>query len=164
MYHQTVCSCHVMYAFQSESTLYSWLNVKELLARSRHKIWSLSDSNWTWTHNHLVCKWTLNHLAKLVKWLSCVVSTYLFGAFDCMFLTDCIFFTNQVVVGLSHVAVMYHQLTMFLLFPIIAGPFRRFSTCMWQNTYINTVRYVMVYSDVESIASRIKILMKVTSI
>ena len=110
MYHQTVCSCHVMYAFQSESTLYSWLNVKELLARSRHKIWSLSDSNWTWTHNHLVCKRTLNHLAKLVKWLSCVVSTYLFGAFDCMFLTDCIFFTNQVVVGLSHVAVMYHQL------------------------------------------------------
>ena len=65
MYHQTVCSCHVMYAFQSESTLYSWLNVKELLARSRHKIWSLSDSNWTWTHNHLVCKQTLNHLTKL---------------------------------------------------------------------------------------------------
>ena len=28
----TVCSCHVMYAFQSETTLYSCLNVKELLA------------------------------------------------------------------------------------------------------------------------------------
>ena len=28
----TVCSCHVTYAFQSESTLYSCLNVKELLA------------------------------------------------------------------------------------------------------------------------------------
>ena len=28
----TVCSCHVRYAFQSESTLYSCLNVKELLA------------------------------------------------------------------------------------------------------------------------------------
>ena len=33
-----VCSCHVTYAFQSESTLYSCLNVKELLARSRRKI------------------------------------------------------------------------------------------------------------------------------
>ena len=39
----TVCSCHVTYAFQSESTLYSCLNVKELLARSRREIWNLSD-------------------------------------------------------------------------------------------------------------------------
>ena len=31
----TLCSCHVTYAFQSESTLYSCLNVKE---RSRHEI------------------------------------------------------------------------------------------------------------------------------
>ena len=28
---KTVCSYHVTYAFQSESTLYSCLNVKELL-------------------------------------------------------------------------------------------------------------------------------------
>ena len=35
---QTVCSYHVMYVFQSESTLYSCLNVKELLARNRHEI------------------------------------------------------------------------------------------------------------------------------
>ena len=47
----------------------------------------LSDCNWTRTHNHLVHKQTLNHLAKLAKWLSCVVSTYLYGAFDCMFLS-----------------------------------------------------------------------------
>ena len=40
----TVCSCHVTYAFESESTLYSCLNVKELQARS---------------HNHLVHKRTL---------------------------------------------------------------------------------------------------------
>ena len=32
-------------------------------------------------------KRTLNHLAKLAKWWSCVVSTYLYGAFDCMFLS-----------------------------------------------------------------------------
>ena len=34
----TVSFCHVTYAFQSESTLYSCLNVKELLARSRGEI------------------------------------------------------------------------------------------------------------------------------
>ena len=83
----TVCSFHVTYAFQSESTLYICLNVKELLAPSRREIWSLSDCNWTRTHNHLVHKRTLNHLAKLAKWLSCVMSTYLYGAFDCAFLS-----------------------------------------------------------------------------
>ena len=34
-----VCYYHVTYAFQSESTLYSRLNVKELLARNRREIW-----------------------------------------------------------------------------------------------------------------------------
>ena len=64
---------HATYALQSESTLYSCLNVKELLARSRREISSVSDCNWTRNHNHLVNKKTLNHLAKLVslaKWLS----------------------------------------------------------------------------------------------
>ena len=45
------------------------------------------DCNWTRTHNNLVHNRTLNHLAKLAKSLSCVVSTYLYGAFDCMFLS-----------------------------------------------------------------------------
>ena len=63
----TVCSCHLTYTFQSESILYSCLNVKELLARSRCKIWSLSDCTWTCTQNHLGHKRTLNHLAKLTK-------------------------------------------------------------------------------------------------
>ena len=53
--------------FQSESTLYSCLIVKELLAPSRREIWSLSDCNWTRTQNHLVCKETLNHLTKLAS-------------------------------------------------------------------------------------------------
>ena len=61
----TVCFYHVAYAFQSESTLYSCLNVKELFARSRCEIWSLSDCNGTRTHNHLVQKWIFNLLAKL---------------------------------------------------------------------------------------------------
>ena len=53
--------------FQSESTLYSCLNVKELLARNKCDILSLSDSSRIRIHNHLVCKQTLNHLAKLAK-------------------------------------------------------------------------------------------------
>ena len=63
------------------------LNVKKLLAQSRHYIWSLPDSNGVWTHTHLVHKWTLNHSAKAVKWLSCVVSTYMYNALDCMLLS-----------------------------------------------------------------------------
>ena len=47
----------------------------------------LSDCNWTRTQNHLVRERTLNHLAKLAKWLSCVPSTYLCSAFHCMFLS-----------------------------------------------------------------------------
>ena len=62
-------------------------NVKEIFARSRRHIWSLSDSNGIWTHRYLVCKRTLNHLAKLAKWLRCVVSHYLQGAFDFMLLS-----------------------------------------------------------------------------
>ena len=59
-----------MYLLQSKSTLYSCLNVKELLAKNRRGIWSLSDCNWTRTHNHLSRKRTRNHLAKLTKWLA----------------------------------------------------------------------------------------------
>ena len=41
----TVCYYHDTYGFPSESTVYSFLNVKELLAQNRCNIWSLSDSN-----------------------------------------------------------------------------------------------------------------------
>ena len=61
------------------------LNVKELLARSRWDIWSYS--NGIRTDIHLVWKLTLNHLAKLTEWLTCVVTTSLYGAFDCMLLS-----------------------------------------------------------------------------
>ena len=40
------------------------------------------------THKQLLCKLTLNHLAKLTKWLSCTVSTYLCNAFKCVFLSS----------------------------------------------------------------------------
>ena len=45
----------------SESTLYSRLNVKDLLAQNRREIWSLSDCNRTRTHNHLVHKTNAQH-------------------------------------------------------------------------------------------------------
>ena len=85
--HLIVCFHHVTFEFQSESTLYSWLNFKELLARIRCHIWRLSDCNGIGTHNHLFRKWTSNHLAKLSKWLNWVVSTYTQDAFDYMFLS-----------------------------------------------------------------------------
>ena len=53
--------------FQSESTLYRCLNVKELLARNRRGVCSLSDCKRTGTPNHLVRKRTLNYLAKLAS-------------------------------------------------------------------------------------------------
>ena len=65
--HLTVCFCHVTCKFDSESTLHSFQNVKELLAESNRKVWNLSDYNWTGTHNHLVHQPTLNHLEKLTK-------------------------------------------------------------------------------------------------
>ena len=60
------------------------LNVKELLVRSRHHIWNLGKNNETSTQTHLICKRTLNHLAKLAKWLRNVVTTYVYSVFDCI--------------------------------------------------------------------------------
>ena len=54
---------------------------------SKQEKWQQHDSNGIRTNNHLFCKQTLNHLAKLIKWLSFVVSTYLYGKFDCMLLS-----------------------------------------------------------------------------
>ena len=44
--------------------------------------WLQLDSN----QNHLFRKRPVNHLAKLTKWLSSVLSTYPYRAFDFMFL------------------------------------------------------------------------------
>ena len=78
-------SCHVRVS-EWIYTLYlsEW---QELLAQNRREIRSISDCNWTRPHNHLVQKRTLNHLAKLAKWLNWIVSTYLYGACDCIFLS-----------------------------------------------------------------------------
>ena len=80
--HLTVWSCHLTYVFQSEFTLCSCLNVKELLPWSSRKMWSWNDCNWTLTQNQLVLKRKLNHLGKLSKWSRCVLCSYLCSAFD----------------------------------------------------------------------------------
>ena len=66
----TVCSYHVTYAFQSESTLFN------CLARNRRDIWIFRDSKGIWTHNHLVRKRTLNHVGKLTSLLDDCVFLY----------------------------------------------------------------------------------------
>ena len=67
----------------NESWWREYLNKKLRYVFLTKKI--LSACNWTRTQNHVVLKRTLNHLAKLAKWVSCVLSTYLCDAFDCMF-------------------------------------------------------------------------------
>ena len=68
---------HVKYAFQSESALYSYLNVKELPTQNRSGIWSLSICNGARTHNDLARKRTLDHFEKLVMvWLNGWVFVY----------------------------------------------------------------------------------------
>ena len=80
-----VCYYHVTYAFESESTLYSCLNVKELLARNKHHIRSLSDSNRIQTHNLLVFKRNTQpcQTGQIIK-LCC---KYLYNAFDSILLS-----------------------------------------------------------------------------
>ena len=62
---QKVCYYQVMYASDSESTLYRCLDAKKLLAQIKRDIWILSDSSEIRTHNHLVRQRTLTHLTKL---------------------------------------------------------------------------------------------------
>ena len=84
----TVWSFHVTHTLQDDFTHYSCLNIKELFATNSFDIWILSDSSSMRTHKHLVCKQSLNHLAKMEKLLRCVMSTFLYGAFDCI-LSSC---------------------------------------------------------------------------
>ena len=73
----------------SESSLFVCRDIKEFLAVNRHQIWNLSTCNGRRTHNHLVRKRTLKYLAKLARWLSCVVKTYLHDALTVCFCLSC---------------------------------------------------------------------------
>ena len=65
-------------------------------AHNRCDIWILSGCNETRTHNRFVRERTLHHLAKLTKWLSWVVSTYLYAAFNCIFFTYSVRFSERI--------------------------------------------------------------------
>ena len=106
----TVCSYHVTYAFQSESTFYSCLNVKKLLARNRREIWSLSDCNWTRSHNHLVRKWTLNHLAKLARFSQTVsLQSFNFNSLSFWILREKSLWRTAVPVDPSSISVFLYK-------------------------------------------------------
>ena len=76
-----------------------WTNIQKLgtFDKNNYRLVSISDCYRTPTHNHLIHKRTLNYFVKLAKGLSCVVSTYLCGALDCMFLSChvCVFRVNS---------------------------------------------------------------------
>ena len=72
--HLTVSSYHVTYAFQSESTRYNFLNVKELLAWNRRDIWKLSDCNGT--RMHRTDKYSQHSLIIWLVWLNGWVLVY----------------------------------------------------------------------------------------
>ena len=116
---QIVCFYHVAYEFESESTLCSCLNVKELLARSRRHIWRLSDCNGTRTHNHLV--------RKRSKWLSVRLRTKwvwvrvpLQSAFR-LFVADC-FLSWQFIVS---VLLLYEYYSFWLDDPLWSNQISR---------------------------------------
>ena len=78
-------SCHVRVFRVNPHSRIAWMLRKSLLGTGPDML-SLSYCSGIRTHNHLVYKGTPKHLTKPVKWLSCVVRTYLYDGFDCMLL------------------------------------------------------------------------------
>ena len=74
-----------MYKFQSASTLDS---LPECQGTPCSKQVSYLMFNWQQWDSNLqpLSSQTFNHLAKLGEWLNCIVSTYLYGAYDCILL------------------------------------------------------------------------------
>ena len=85
--HFTVCYYHVMYEFQSKSRIYNLPECQGTPCSTQVPYlkfkWQKRDLN---PQPLSLRKLTLSHLAKLTQCLSCFVSTYLYGAFDCMLL------------------------------------------------------------------------------
>ena len=66
---QTICYYHVRYEFQSESTRYNLLEYQRTpCLKQAYLTFKLQQRDSNPQPNHLVCKQTLNHLAKL--WLN----------------------------------------------------------------------------------------------
>ena len=107
------------------------------------KITFSNDCNWTRTQSHLVHIRTLNHLAKLAKWLSCVLSTYLYGAFDCMFLS-ChvrVFRVNphSIVAWISRNSLLYNFLNVKKLLAWSRHKIWSLKDCNWTWTHSHLV-------------------------
>ena len=68
------------------NTCLDWIYTMQLLERQgtpcpkKVKYLKFNACKRNRTHSHLVPQQTLNHLARLAKWMSCVVSTYLYSA------------------------------------------------------------------------------------
>ena len=102
----------------------AWISSNSLL-----DIQSLSDCNRTQTHNHLDGKWKLNHLVKVAKWLSCLVSTYLYSAFDCIFLQ-------------SHLTVYSkHNCHLVSLAKWLSGSLYKLSGCEFKSNLVYSVSF-----------------------
>ena len=69
--HLTVSSHHVTHLFQSESTISSFPNLKDVFAKNSRDTQRLGECSGIQTHNHLVCKRPMNYLIKLATWLTC---------------------------------------------------------------------------------------------
>ena len=108
------------------------------LARSRHKAWTLIGWNWIRTHIQLNHKWTLKYLVKLVKWLSCVVKTCLYGAFDCMFASFHIPFQRE--------STLFTCLNIKKLFAKRRRKISSLSDCNWTQTH-----YLLVHKQTSKI-------------
>ena len=85
--HEAVCYYHVMYAFQSESTFHSCLNVKGTPRTKQGNIWSLNDE--------LV--WPNGWVNQLRKWLNVPLRTkWLWVQISLLTLKDEIFSENTI--------------------------------------------------------------------
>ena len=123
----TVSSCHVTYAFQSESTLYCCVNVKEVLARSRREIWSLSDCKWTRIQNHLVRKQTPPSISP--HWLN---DWALFRLLICT--VHLTFYSNHVTYSFESESTLYSCLNVKELLARSRCQIWSWSDCNWTRT------------------------------
>ena len=78
--------CHTTFVFHLNYKINEF-DIPYILERIDSTSPTQPDCNGTRTHRHLVCKRKFNRFVKLAKRLSCVKCTYLYGAFDCIFLS-----------------------------------------------------------------------------
>ena len=118
-------------------------------------MWILNHCNGVQTQNHLVLKRTLYHLAKLVEWLSCVVSTYLYGAFDCIICKRSLNHLAKLANFYSKTRIWYVKNIQWILKKSNFTSLVRFLKCIYQLTYFYYVLLIFLLS--KGIRSRYQI-------